>query len=786
MIATNPPCSPVNASISSARIRSSSSVADPPSLASLLCLVFAVLLHASATSASADGPGAAILTVRDEVLPRGATPDASLPSTPIRFETPADGPALDRLDLDSLLRAEQFPGLRFEDVKALLFRRESRRWIGSDARRIEVYRLGPAGGAAAPPPPRWATAFGSHTSWSPAVPAAVGPETPYVNRAQAVWADDTPTRPESAGEFLFRTEFVIDNADSLESARLILACRSRLLEIRFNDRPIVMGPVGAMTRGEFEITPLLREGPNILGFWVATRGPAEIPSPSLAFAIELLHTARRGPADRQPSGDAILTTRLGDRVQGRILTFNPVSVLLRTPYGRYSADWDRIQSIVFPEGWNTPPPPRSPLARRMDRFLGRGDVYLGSATGSAPPLGLPLDRPAEAPSHGVLLRDGRFLPGEMDSLNAEELYIRHEGSGDSTPLDRAEVAAVYPPATETLPLERPALPFSALQCRLRTVRGEVFSGVLRQIHTRRIVVEQPGEGLLDFHPDQVVWIWFPGHRDRDLRVAASGRNVSKPAGARVALLGLESPRTPMTDSTRRLYHDVQQAAFIAGLDTEFPPVAVLADPERLTPRAYPVAVLADADGGYLDSLEREGDARDALVAYLESGGILVVYARRGALLTAIRAVESRLERHAPVQGPSLARILNLAVLSPTDTDGRPESPFDAPPNLPVALLMKRAASVPPGLGALPSTVDVPPLERADFHPVVATDRAHETIYELTTDSGKTFGPAMILARRGAGRIVVVDRLLWEAQVEGRPFRQVALPQILAWAWELPR
>jgi hypothetical protein len=209
---------------------------------------------------------------------------------------------------------------------------------------------------------------------------------------------------------------------------------------------------------------------------------------------------------------------------------------------------------------------------------------------------------------------------------------------------RNDVAAVYPPPPAELRLERLTEPFSLLLSRLRTVRGEVYSGVLRQVHARRIVLEQPGEGMLVFDPADVVWIWFPHHHDRAPRPGASEAPASPPSGARIALLGLESPRSPLSEESRRLYDTVQQAAFLAGLDAAFPEAAVLADPARLTPRAFPVAVLADADGGYLESLEHEGDARSTLLAYVEAGGTLLVYSRRGAMHTPIRAVESRLER----------------------------------------------------------------------------------------------------------------------------------------------
>lgn len=782
----------MSASISSAGIRSSSSAAESRPGRFLACsLRLVVRLAASlvlltSITAQAAPLDVTILTVRDELLPRAAPAvspaPAELQRTPISFDTPADlsAPAFPGARIS--FRSE-FPALNFEDVKAFLFRREARQWIGSEAPAMEWYRLGPLGNAA-PPPPGWGRSFGNHAAWQRCVPAQVGAGSPYVNRAQACWTLEDAAHPEASGEFLFRFRFNVDRLSALESGRLVLGTRVEVLGLLLNDTPILTGPSSERPLQEFEIGPLLQYGVNVLGLWVRTRNPPPSSPPSIAFAFELVRTDRGSAPTPGQFDQAVLETRRGDRVVGNLVAFNPASVLMQTPYGRYGIEWEQVRSIAMPRGWLDPPAPEPQLAARMDRFFG---LARPSASQLPRPFGILLTPPNTNGSPGLLLRDGRLLSDEPLSIRNRSLLVRREGSEEPAEVARAEIAAIFPPESDELPLERPSGRFGFLQCRLRTTRGEVYSGILRQVNSRRVVLEHTGDGILSFPPRDVVWIWFSQHRDRLSPLSPWQDEVSSEpatgrAGAKLALLALQGPDQPLSPEARRLQLDVQQAAFLAELEIEFPEPRVFADPARLNVRAYPAAVIADPDARYVDTLDVEGDVRSALVSYVESGGTLIVYARKGALRTPIRVAASP----SGAAGPSLADQLNLRILVPDGETLRGERAFDAPPNLPVALQLKRAPTVPVGLGSLPLNIDVPSGSGAPFHPAVSADGAFETLYQLTSDTGTSFGPALILVRRGTGRIIVVDALLWEASIEGRPFSHVVLPQLLAWAADLPR
>lgn len=725
-----------------------------------------------------------ILTITDELLPASGPDQTSRPTTPVEFATPADLTTLN--DAGQIDFRTQYPTLDFKEVKAFLFEQDTRRWIGSEASAIEGYRLGSLD-SAAPPLPGWARSFGRHASWKPGVPATVGKETPYLNRAQAVGFPADPDSGADTGEFLFRAQLQIDSDRPISFALLHFAVSGEIIELRLNDRPVLLGTGESRLPGVADVSRVLNPGTNILAFHVRNRGASFKGAPSLAFSLEYA----LGKHERNPGStlydQAVLRTRNGDRIRGKILTFNPVSILLQTPYGRYGTDWERVESIVFPQGWYDPPAEKSPPVRRLIRFFGFEEIVREDETPSAPPYGV-RSSPWPALSDGaILLRDGRVVAEELIGVEDDQVILRRHDDGEKIRVARDAVAAIYPPSPQNLRLERPSPEFAPLDCRLKTTRGEVFSGILRQIDSRRIVLEHAGDGILSFPSGRVVWIWFPLHRDDGNDLAstiAAGAPPPFKAGASVAILGLPSTSDPLDAETLELHQEIQQAAFLSRLACEYPAAESMINPAGLNPRDYPVVAVADFEGTYPDTVIEEGDARAAILNYVNTGGTLLVYSRRGALRRPRRLPSGDPAGTEGLESP-LLRALELRRHEPGDGGRSSLRAFDYPPNLPVALQMKRRGPMPQGLRSLPPQVEAPDLATgAPFYPLLSETGQDETLYQLVNETGVAYGPALLAVRRGAGRILIVDHLLWHASVEGQPFSQVILPQLLSWAFRI--
>ncbi len=723
---------------------------------------------------------ATILTVTDELLPPALPAEPATQKARITFQTPAELSNFE--NGESIAFESGYPTLSFNQIKAFLFERESRRWFRSEALGMEWYRLGPVD-SPAPPLPGWNRTYGEHASWQTSVPATLSPTSPFVNRSQAVWVTDDPSLPHSKGEFLLRTRLIVDESAIVSAALLHLAVSGDLLAVFLNEFPIVTSPESSPQPQIHDVSRLLKPGSNILAFRIRNSGAPSLPNPSLAFSLE--YTVREG-LKRQPSAafqQTVLTTRQGDRVRGRLLTFNPVSVLLQTPYGRYGADWDRVESLIFPQGWYEPAAEQAPVLRRMTRFFGFAELEAESKLPDAIPQGIPISAPRSMESGGILLRDGRLLSDELMNLRGEEVTLRGWESQEIQTVNRSQIAAIYPPPPERTRLERPSRDFATLDCRVKTRSGDVFSGILRQIQSQRIVLEHTGDGMLTFPPSEVLWIWFPMHtggdRSLDSVPSSSEAPIESKRARPLAILAIDSPGAQATAKSRELHVELQEAAFLAGLECEFPLPGEIIDPTRLRVRNYPIVAIADENGGYPDSVESEGDARAAVREYVEGGGTLLVYARRGALKLPGRWVGTKEEAEATVN-VGLLEELNLSFAQPEIVSEGPQRAFDHPPNNAFGFSFERSATMPDGLLSLPPRIDAPDQISAPYYPIVLGKDDGVVLYRFVSDSGIDFGPALTIVSRGKGRVVVIDHSLWNARIEGRAFTKVVLPRLLNW------
>jgi hypothetical protein len=204
----------------------------------------------------------------------------------------------------------------------------------------------------------------------------------------------------------------------------------------------------------------------------------------------------------------------------------------------------------------------------------------------------------------------------------------------------------------------------------------------------------------------------------------------------------------------------------------------LADPERLTPRAYPILVSVDPRGEYPDTVETEGDARDALARYVETGGALILYSRGGALKTAVIRVGSRYLRTTRDRG--LAEALGLRIVHPEDRKPPGIAPLDRLPDRTGSYRFERNGAVPPGLAGLPRSIDAAPMLYSAYYPMTDESGEAEEVYRLVDETGAAYGPTLTIVPRSRGRIVVIDHTLWNSNIDGQPFHRAVLPTLMAW------
>lgn len=712
-----------------------------------------------------------LMTVDGAVYPNAEQRRAGLTTLPVRLTTATD---LDRPEdsLGSIYRFESGPiGIRFRSLKAIVLRGVSKEWIGSTASRLEWYRLGSVGHAP-PPPPGWARRSGGHAAWSKAEAVAPLATTAYLYRSQMCWTDRDAASESAKGDFLFRARIDLPQFGKLEQATLRIAGDCEILSIRLNDHPVLrLGRAVAIA--EFEVTALTQGGPNVLGLIVRNVGETR---PSIGFHLELTYSDLNVDRQRHVESKALLITRSGTRLYGDIQRLDADRLSIASLYGAYELPWDEVSALLMPNGW-TEPEAEAPWPIQIIRRI----PGLRPVPPPPPPVfGFELMGDKDNGQTRILLSDNRVVTANPIGIDAENLIVeRSEGDVRSIALSR--VLAIYPQSSGETVLRRLKGETVLLQCRIRTSLGESIGGVLRQLNSKKVILEADAASdaspFLEFHPGNIDWIWFPEHGITRARESVR-RAVGAPGGGRLAVLNVPGRSKRGEARFEELSAEVQQAAFLVGLESELPSVETLAHAGRLNPLAFPVAVAIDPQGRYLDTLEHEGDAREALSSYVAEGGTLIVYAERGALSTSVLRLGSRFTERK--NESALAKAIGIRTLEPGTAD-RGAIAFTRPPAKPRGLQFTRTRNVPTGLEGLPSFVFMPSLGSAPFMPVLSDAPGTRVLYELTTESGDSFGPAMTLIPHGKGRIIVIDHLLWKSSVEGSPFVRVILPLVIAWS-----
>ncbi|MCL5270091.1 MAG: hypothetical protein M1457_05985 [bacterium] len=695
----------------------------------------------------------------------------AFPLKDIQFDTPRDFARESPGRLYRFTAAPDPPD--FSLIQKIVHEPLTTEWLGSRPEAMEYYRLGDYADPV-PPPPDWRRAFGQSPPWKRPVATTNTVLLPFLNHAIFCWANESEDAARRGGGYLFRQSFKIDQPGTLARAVLRLATNGEPVEMSLNEYPLHLAGNRKFSIAEFEVTPLIQPGANILA--VHLRQPPGAPEMGYGLAFNLKLTRQTAP--RPPSefdlASALLVSEDGDRVWGRVIDMRGDGIRLDTPFGDYSLSWDDCRGLLFPGGWHL----ADGRGDRLRRSVAAGDA---SAADPAPHLlyGLPVSTRPTPLQDCLLLTQGRLTTAKPSYVLGQRLYFEGvEGKQYTLPMN--EVLGVYPPRPVSLEFKRPKPAMAQLFCRVTATSGERLSGLLRELNGRRMVLESASGDMLGFDVGRIGAIQFPYHYPRLTGAAAEADTVA----LLPQVAGQETYRATYLDDVRR----VETAAFALGAPfTTLEPDA-WADPARLTPASYPVVVSVDPVGEYLETLGQPGDAAGTLASYVRNGGRLIVLSRGGAFRTAVRNDLGTFRRQggAPDPGASFAaRQWAVLTIRPADPQPRGIKAFDHPPNTAEEFFFQRQGLLPEGLHGLPRRIPMASMISAPFFPMIGRDGQGTVVYSLTDTNGAAYGPALSLLPAGKGYVVVIDHLLWDSGAEDTPFSDIVLPLLLRWAMAEP-
>ena len=724
-----------------------------PAVALCLCVAWMLALAFDGAWAGVltSGLEGQALTVQNEALwlrdihfktPRDYD-KAAVPGRLYEFETASSGPA-------------------FEQIQKLTFNPLEVTWLSSRPEVMEYYQLGDVR-RALPPPPDWRRSIGQIPPWSRAQATLNANDLPFINHAIFCWAQAEAKSSSRSQVYLFRQALEVPQPELLVRATLRLATNVQLDEVWLNEYPLHLAGRQAVELAEYEVRPLLIAGQNLLAIKLHEQPGMIERNDGLAFNLELVS---RKPSMKHPLADplaALLLNEDGDRLWGRIQQIQGDRIELNTPYGLYTQPWEACTGLLLPNGWAGPQVSSGLFSGLLG---GSGDPAVTNQ-----PYGLPLSMRPEEIQDCLLLTDGRVTTARPAYEREGVLYFEGaEGSQYSLPVD--QVVGAFPQRTVSWTFRRPDPQGSNLYCQLTTLGGDRISGLLRWLDGRKTIVETPNGDMMTLRSDWVSELHFPFHASMQ----------SSPTQIRIGLVPQAGGQEGHQLRYRNLSRDVQSAVYSIGAEGLMLPLETMADANKLIPVEHPVLVSFDPVGEYLHTLNAPGDAQQAMLNYLEQGGVLVLLSHGGALRTAVVNRNGQIQR--TVVNPSMTQELGLKTRRPSPQPQDGVIAFDHPPNTAGEVYFQRTGQLPRGLQALPRRIAMAPMLSAPFYPMVNEETPGTVIYELKDSSDVTYGPALTLIPRGQGTIVLVDHLLWYSCPDDRPFTQTALPVLLRWALEI--
>lgn len=589
----------------------------------------------------------------------------------------------------------------------------------------------------------------------------------HIPGAQWVWSDTQWANDDREERVIFRQSFTIPQGAQIVDAMLSLDVDDSLEMGRLNGVNLPLPSAArssSMGLSIWDVTQAVTPGRNFLGF-VASNGPVSRRSGTISPAgLVYRLDVRYIPSTNLPAFHPSALVRLdnGDHVWGHLRRINDSEIVIETGMGQMVIDRDWASEIVL-----SGPPPASGL------------VSLRSEPANPEPLivALPPRTPTWAP--GLLLNDGTHLSGRILQTDRDGVTIKPRYSDAATvPLN--EVRAVYINEPNSTGEFHYPLANGPRICQALTIHGDRLSGVLTDAGEMLEINAPESEGVR-VPASQMVECVFP--LTSRLWAWAQLRLTGALDARRLAMWGTLQPDAEGNSVGQRLVVEVNQLAADLGCELDWIDDAGLAT-SMLTAQTHPVLFIVDEREEFPVTVNAPNDGLDALLSYIESGGVVVVMASgtpfyHGRVWTGQRWDVRPLRQVIPAS-------LGFNYLSPgVHREGA--RAFEVPnPALGTLSFLRSDDNSP--WGVLPAQILFPSLSDSRFRPILSMDdQANvqvEPIYQLVTQSGVPCGTAMAAVRHFEGPMAghtlyhISPALAHAVDEHGEPVIRRLLPAVL--------
>lgn len=565
--------------------------------------------------------------------------------------------------------------------------------LGSDAS-ARYFSLGPPQ-ERLPRPPDWHVAWNDSPLWRSSRLASVDARWTYLPAAAWLWTSSS-WRLAIGEEVLFRQNFQLPPSDRLLRAVLSVEADRQLRDCYLNGvllpwEPQALG--GRVLRAHVE--RLLKPGDNRIALAVASPHTGEIASAGMAWQIQTLTAPGQAPAPFLPFSVRLMD---GSRIMAERVKLTDKDVLVRRSGGgelRLAR-----KAVRWIEHW--------PATASADRSA-------TDSTPHSPAVEMAYDESQE--SEGIWTLDGRFLRGHLTQWNpspqTHAAVDRRDWHGDSA---ERPTAAIVPRAVlvSTSAGEiRWDVPEADLLRQTRVVLndGSWLSGWIETSKPNVWNLRLVGDTRMTLRPEELIRMEFPTAPSLKARRGLARILTHSRGNPRIGILG-EVPCRGGSSCPDSIVPPLQRIAQAMGIELQWIKPTEIIAPETFSPERFPILLNLDQSEAYYHTVSRPGDGHQALLEYMNQGGILIHLAP-GTPFYYGRQAHARQWALVPLGG-GINRAFGLGISAPGDSGN--EQLFEVPDNDPAPLQFECVA--PSAWAAeLPARVLFPSTSDARFRPI---------------------------------------------------------------------
>jgi len=670
------------------------------------------------------------------------------------------------------------------EIRRILIQPVERIVIRSDAT-VTALDLGDAPNKR-PEPAGWYQPDAVIQGWEPAALQSPYYRWRYIPEACWIWAK-RPGRARQGEVVLFRQEFSLPTTATLVAAHLDISADDQIESFFINGVPVQLPAQSLLGKVlHWDVTYLLRPGRNLIAARVANLASHE----QLNYAgvcYRIACDVRTKPRAPKPIAPAVrLFFANGDRLSGELAAVTSRQWRMRCGGKTVEVDTDWVTLALM----NYSELPAAGRDRRDSKsLLGPLAGLLGtrgsrSAVTLAPRLAVAWNESIEpaATERGLLNRNGEWVEGRIESLNANHIQIKPR-YGETVGFSVDRVALLQPnrpdPATQFFfhPADFPAV------VRVWLANNDQLTGALESLTPYSVTVTPHFAAPIRLDLDEVLAIDFPMNTQARSR-ARIARAWPAQTPLQVATIGeAESGVGPAKDPTVQAIH---RALLNLGLEMRWLDAYQVAAPASLTPDRFPILINLDQNERYFYSVREKADGFEALRRYVNEGGTLIHLARGVPFSQGYFPDRGRWNIQRTPQNLNAQLMMDILTPDRQSAEGRP---FQLPPNRGQHMLFVLERQSSALTDGLPPEVELPMISDMRFRPITddrtTTPSRFIPIYRLVDTAGVNYGIAMAAVRYGPDERphygVYVSHLLYGATFEGTPMIDYLLPKLIEMA-----